>query len=73
MLAAVPLRAKAVQTVQHDAAQNFRRDVLPREQAADAVEQRGRPAIVFRHLIAQGIVHGISSRSKPYKNSIIVG
>lgn len=51
--AAGSVLVKAVQTVQHGAADDLRRDIVPREEITDRMEHGGRAAVVFRQLVTQ--------------------
>ena len=55
------VRAEAIEAVEHDVSDNLRWDILTREEIAHGVEHGGRAAVIFRHLIAQRVVHGIAS------------
>ena len=54
------LRSVAVQAVEHDVADDVRRDLLPLKEEADGVEHGGGAAVVFRQLVMQWILHGRS-------------
>ena len=47
----------AVQTVQHDIPDDFRRNLLPLKKEAHRIQHGRRTAIIFRHLITQGSFH----------------